>query len=248
MSEKDIFFEIHSGLPREAPGDEASTVRALRMMEDLPAVPEILDLACGPGGQTVALACHSTARITAIDTHEPFLVELERRAAAAGVGDRITAVKASMFNLTLDKTFEVVWSEGAIYMMGFEAGLRAWRPLLKPRGYVAVTELSWIKPDPPKEIIDYWVEQYPGVASVEQNLQRLSTAGYREVGHFTVPESAWWDSYYHPMEGRVAELRKKYASDRDAQRVLDGELAEVEMYRRYCEWYGYVFYVMRAGS
>ncbi len=246
MNDAEIFFEVHSGLPREAPGDEASTVRAWQMLTDLPPVPEVLDIACGPGGQTVALASHSRALITAIDTHQPFLDELARRAAEAGVAGRITAINKSMKDLALNKTFDVIWSEGAIYMLGFEAGLRAWRPLLKPRGYIAVTELSWTKPNPPQEILDYWCEQYPGVASVEQNVRRLDAAGYESIGHFSLPESAWWDSYYHPMERRVLELRAKYAGDTEILRVLDTELSDVDMYRRYCDWYGYVFYVMRA--
>ncbi len=246
MDERDLFFEVHSGLPREAPGDEASTIRAWQMLTDLPSVPEVLDIACGPGGQTVALATHSRAFITAIDTHQPFLDELARRSAAAGVAGRITAINMSMREIDLRKTFDVVWSEGAIYMLGFETGLRAWRRLLKPRGYFAVTELSWTRPDPPQEVLDYWREQYPGVGSMEENLQRLAAAGYEQIGHFSVPESAWWDSYYHPMERRVAELRQKYAGNAEAQRMLDTELTEIEMYRKYCDWYGYVFYVMRS--
>jgi SAM-dependent methyltransferase len=241
-----MFFEVHSGLPREAPGDDASTVRALRMMDDLPASFDLLDIACGPGGQTVALATHSPALLTAVDTHQPFLDELVRRATAAGVADRITPLKVSMFGLDLGRTFDVVWSEGAVYMLGFEAGLRAWRSLLKPRGYVAVTELSWLKAEPPREVLDYWLEQYPGVGSVEENLGRLATAGYEEIGHFTLPENSWWDSYYHPMERRVAELRGKYQDNPEALQVLDTELTEVDIYRRYSEWYGYVFYIMRA--
>ncbi len=246
LSDTNIFFEVHSGLPREAPGDEASTVRALQMMSDLPPAPDLLDIACGPGAQTVALATHSRAHIIAVDTHQPFLDELMRRAAAAGVAECITPLKASMFGLDLGRTFDAVWSEGAVYIMGFEAGLRAWRSLLKPSGYVAVTELSWLKAEPPKEILDYWLEQYPGVGSVCENLRRLDAAGYEEIDHFTVPESAGWDSYYHPMERRVAELRIKYAGNPEIQQILDTELTEIEMYRRYCEWYGYVFYVMRA--
>ncbi len=246
MDNAHIFFEVHNGLPREAPGDEASTVRAWSMMTALPPVPAVLDIACGPGAQTIALASHSRALITAIDTHQPFLDELACRAAGAGVAGRITIINMSMRELALDRTFDVIWSEGAIYMLGFEDGLRAWKRLLKPRGYIAVTELSWIKPDPPGEILDYWLEQYPGVGSIEENLLRLGRAGYEEIGHFIVPESAWWDSYYHPMEQRVAELRQKYAADMATQGVLDTELTEIDMYRRYSDWYGYVFYVMRA--
>jgi len=246
MSDSEIFFEVHTGLPREAPGDEGSTVRALEMMTDLPAAPELLDIACGPGGQTIVLACHSAATITAVDIHEPFLEELQRRAAAAGVKDRITTIKASMFDLALGRTFGAIWSEGAIYMIGFVAALRAWRALLRPGGYIAVTELSWIKTDPPRDIAEYWHEQYPGVSSLEENRAHVRAAGYRGIGQFAVPESAWWDSYYQPMERSVAEFRRKYEGNADVQRVLDIELTEIDMYRRYSDWYGYVFYVMRA--
>ncbi|HEX8991856.1 MAG TPA: class I SAM-dependent methyltransferase [Anaerolineales bacterium] len=75
-----IFFEVHQSLPRVSPGDEQSTVRALAAMADLPTVPSILDIGCGPGAQTIALARHSQARITAVDRHQPFLDELARRA------------------------------------------------------------------------------------------------------------------------------------------------------------------------
>jgi ubiquinone/menaquinone biosynthesis C-methylase UbiE len=245
VNERDIFFEVHDGLPREAPGDEASTVRALRLMNDLPEQADILDIACGPGGQTVALARHSKARIAAVDLHEPFLAETRRRAEEAGVGDRITTIKASMFEMASNTTFDAIWSEGAIYIIGFEAGLRAWRRFLKPAGYIAVTELSWIRPDPPPQIADYWIEQYAGIAAVENDLRHIKAAGYREVGHFTVPETACWDSYYHPMERRVAQLRAKYVGNDEAQRVLDTELTEIDMYRKYSDWYGYVFYVMQ---
>src|SRR5512140_1883138 len=99
ISAGDIFFEVHAGLPREAPGDEASTARALGMMQGLPAVPSILDIACGPGAQTIALTKHSAARITAIDVHQPFLDELQRRTEQAGVAGRVTPLKMSMFEL-----------------------------------------------------------------------------------------------------------------------------------------------------
>ncbi len=241
-----IFWEIHYGLPREAPGDEESTVRALRLMRDLPAAPHILDIACGPGAQTIALARNSDALITAIDTRQEFLDELCRRAAQAGVSERIRPVKASMFELRFDETFDAIWSEGAIYIMGFEEGLRAWRPLLKPGGYIAVTELSWLKPDPPQEIRDFWTEAYPGAESIEGNLKRVQAAGYNLIEHFTLPESSWWRPYYDPMAARVAELREKYRGDEAALQALDTELTEIEMYRKYSAWYGYVFHVMRA--
>lgn len=243
----DIFFEIHRDLPREAPGDDESTLRAFRLMQAVPDAARILDVGCGPGAQTVALARYSQATVTAVDTHQPFLDELKRRAVAAGVAERVNTVQASMFALDFDEPFDVIWSEGAVYIIGFEDGLRAWRKLLKPGGYVAVTELSWLQPNPPQDALKFWQEGYPGMATVEENLARLRRAGYQPVAHFTLPESSWWQSYYGPMAARIAQLREKYRDNAEAQRFLDMEAAEIDLYRQFSAWYGYVFYVMQAG-
>lgn len=58
----EIFWEVHSGLPREGPGDNKSTRKAYMMLGDLPENPRILDIGCGPGMQTVELAKLSSLR------------------------------------------------------------------------------------------------------------------------------------------------------------------------------------------
>lgn len=240
-----IFWEVHKDLPREAPGDDASTLRAFSMLTSLPAEPLLLDVGCGPGAQTVALARASQAKIVAVDTHPPFLDDLSKRAAQGGVTDRIQPVNMSMFDLSFEQKFDLLWSEGAIYIIGFEEGLKKWRSLLKPGGYVAVTEISWLKPNIPDEAARFWLEAYPAMASVPENLARLERAGYRSLGHFTVPESAWWELYYHPMAARINQLREKYAGNDEAQGILAMEYAEIELYRKYSAYYGYEFYVMQ---
>jgi len=241
----EIFWQVHCDLPREGPGDEQSTLRALAQMKDLPSAPSILDIACGPGAQTLVLARQPGAQVTAVDTHQPFLDDLSQRAAVAGVAGRIRLLNMSMFALSFPEQFDLLWSEGAIYIIGFEAGLKAWRPLLKPGGYVAVTEISWLKPNPPAEVFSYWEREYPAMATVAENLERVQRAGYRLLDHFTLPESAWWEPYYHPIEQRIAQLREKYLGNAEAQSILDEHAREVEMYRQYSAWYGYEFYIMQ---
>lgn len=241
-----IFWEIHRDLPREAPGSDASTLRALSMLPALPASARILDIGCGPGGQSVALARVTQADVTAVDNHQPFLDDLARRAARAGVAERVHPLNASMFDLNFEQPFDLLWSEGAVYIIGFERGLREWRRLLKPGGFIAVTELSWLKPNLPEAARKFWREGYPDMATVEQNLARLSAAGYRSLGHFTLPESDWWDNYYHPMAARIQALREKYEHNPAAQAVLDMEYAEIDLYRQFSAWYGYVFYTGQA--
>ena len=242
----DIFFELHKDLPREGPGDEVSTLKAFGMMEGLPSNPRILDVGCGPGMQTLALAKHTGARIVATDTHQPFLDELQKRVEDAGLTDQVKVQNESMFELKFpENSFDVVWSEGAIYIIGFEAGLKKVHPLLKSGGYVAVTEISWFKPNPPQEVFQFWHKDYPGMGSVEDNLLAVERAGYRVVGHFSLPDSSWWDDYYNPLKERVTMLREKYADDRDALRLLDENDREMELFRKYSDFYGYVFYVVQ---
>ena len=243
--ENTLFWAVHQGLPREAPGDDASTLQALAMIPSLPHTPQILDIGCGPGAQTVALAQATQGQITAVDTHQPFLDVLARRAEQAGVSDRITPLNMSMFELTFDNPFDLIWSEGAIYIIGFEKGLKAWRLLLKPSGYLVVTEATWLKPDPPEAAASFWDEAYPEMGDVAENVARINRSGYRLIDHFTLPKSAWWDHYYHPMAARIADLRQQYAENDKAQRILDLEAAEIDLYRKYSDYYGYVFYILQ---
>jgi hypothetical protein len=129
--------------------------------------------------------------------------------------------------------------------MGFAEGLRAWKRLLKRNGGIAVTELSWLRSRIPAEAARFWSQHHPAMSSVDTNLRTIESAGYAPVEHFVLPEAAWWDQYYTPLEKRIDELRREYGNDRDAMAFLDGEQREIALYRAYSASYGYVFYVAR---
>ncbi len=242
----DIFWEIHDGLPQQGPGDDASTGRAFALVPPLPECAAILDVGCGPGRQTVALAVLTGGTVTAVDTHQPFLDELKRRGRAAGVGDRIRTVNRSMSELDFPaNTFDLIWSEGAVYLMGFREGLTSWRRFLKPGKCLAVSEITWLTDNPPAEVRDFWAEGYPPMKTVEQNFLVINECGYSLLGHFILPESSWWDGYYRPIEDRLRGLRAKYATDPAALEMINGEQQEIDLFRAYPDSYGYVFYVMR---
>jgi SAM-dependent methyltransferase len=240
----DIFWEVHSGLPREGPGDSESTARAYAAASGLPVHPKILDIGCGPGMQTLDLAILSQGEIIAIDTHQPFLDELTRRAKEDGLDRIIHTRRISMFEMDFSpEQFDLIWSEGAIYIMGFEQGLTACRPFLKPGGYMAVTEASWFRPDQPQEVLDYWDRAYPDMSTVDENIQKIEAQGYRLVDHFHLPDSSWWDNYYYPLSERINILGNKYVGDAKIQRLLDEEQAEIDLFRNYSDYYGYEFYI-----
>ena len=242
-----LFWELHSGLPREGPGCDEATIDALKSITGLPPAPRILDIGCGPGMQTLVLARETRASITAIDTHQPFLDELSLRAARAGLADRIRTVNASMKALDFpDGSFDLVWSEGAIYIMGFANGLREWKRLLKANGAIAVTELSWIGSNIPDEAKRFWGEHYPSMTDVDGNLGILESTGYSLISHFVLPEHSWWDQYYAPLEERIQNLKTEYKDSGEAIQLLDDEQKAIDLYRRFSASFGYVFYIARS--
>jgi protein-L-isoaspartate O-methyltransferase len=127
----EFFYEIFApSLPRLNPGDEAVTLRALNLFRSAGQgqtalrFRRILDLGCGSGGQTLALARHTQGPILALDNHRAYLEELRRRAEAAGLSARIETVWKDMCTLTADDgPFDLIWSEGALFVMGFRDGL-----------------------------------------------------------------------------------------------------------------------------
>lgn len=242
---KDIFFEVHRDLPREGPGRDKYTRKAFRMLPKIEKA-RILDIGCGPGGPTMELARLSDGPVIGLDIHQPFLDKLRQKIEEAGFSDRVQAIKGSMFEMNFDEeSFDIIWSEGSIFVVGFEKGLKEWRRLLKPRGFLVVHEMTWLEPDPPREIEDYWKEVYPGIKTIQEDLKSISQCGYKVIGHFPLPEDAWWEEYYTPLEESIQGLRKKYENDPKALAALDEEQREVDLYRKYSRWYGSVFYLMQ---
>ena len=240
----EIFFEVHSDLPREGPGGPASTQKAYSLIRNLPLKPLILDMGCGPGAQTVELAELSSGEIHAIDNHAPFLDQLRRTAANRGLSAAIVPTLADMTQLKFkNESFDVIWAEGSIFIMGVANALKQWRPLLKPGGTIAFTEVSWIRTGVPEELNQFWQEAYPAITTIAENIQKIKELGYQLTGHFILPESDWWDGYYNPMMEKLPALLQKYKADNEALEVLEMTEKEFEMYQRYSGYYGYVFYI-----
>jgi SAM-dependent methyltransferase len=239
----EALFRLFEGLPRQGPGSDACTCEALRRLGALPAAPRVLDLGCGSGRSALVLAQELGTRVIAVDNHRPFLDQLRAGADERGLGQLIEPRCADMAAPGVPPgSIDLLWSEGAIYLLGFEAGLRLWRPLLAPGGYVAVSECSWLTADRPAEAAAFFRAGYPGMAGIEENLERARAAGF-EVDHFTLPPAAWWDEYYAPLEERMAEFAP--GADPELAAVIAETRREIELYRRHGDSYGYVFYLLR---
>ena len=244
MADEDAFFRLYEGLPRQGPGSDACTREALRRLPPLPA-PRVLDLGCGAGRQTLVLAEVLQTKVVAVDRHRPFLDQLQATAKQRRLSALIEVVCGDMAALELPPgSIDLLWSEGAIYLLGFEHGLRLWRPWLAPGGLAAVTECSWLGATRSDEVKAFWREAYPALGSVADNLAGAERAGFEVCDWFALPPSAWWDDYYTPLLQRIEDLGP--AADPALAAVIAETEHEIEFYRRHYEIYGYVFYLMRA--
>jgi ubiquinone/menaquinone biosynthesis C-methylase UbiE len=206
----------------------------------------ILDVGCGLGGPTLELARLSDGEIIGLDIHQPSLDELSRRIEEAGLSARVRVVNCSLLEMDFpNEGFHIIWSEGSIHVIGFERGLEEWRRLIRPNGFLVVHDMIWLRPDPPQEILSYWRRVYPGIRTASEHIETILTYGYELIGHFPLPEELWWLDYYGPLEERVRELREKYAEDQEAMQTLDQEQREIDLFKKYSQWYGSAFFVMR---
>jgi SAM-dependent methyltransferase len=212
----------------------------------LPAGPAVLDLGCGSGGQTLLLAELTAGPITALDCHGPFIERLNAAVAARGWSGRVQARRGDMAAPGLPaESLDLVWSEGALYSIGLRKALQVCHGLLRPGGYLAFTDAVWRLENPPEEVRASFDLDYPTMGGLADDLAAIRECGFELAGHFTLPDEAWWDDFYTPMEARIAELRGRYGGDAEAQGILDQLAAEPEMHRRHADCYAYEFFVGR---
>ena len=161
--------------PGRVPARDAATLAALELCAGLPEPAHVLDIGCGPGMQALAIARSRNAQVVAVDVEETFLAQLNQSARAAALADRITTRALDMNDLPFsDGEFDLVWSEGAAYIMGFAAALRQWRPLLGPGGYLMVSELCWTTHPRPQPVAEFFAEAYPPMTDVESRLADIA--------------------------------------------------------------------------
>ncbi len=243
-----FFLQFHHGLLRKGPGTDEATAEAFRRIEPLlPPAPAILDVGCGGGAQTLVLAGLTPGTILAVDSYPPFIEELRERVAARGLSGQVTARVADMKALGLPPgSFDLVWCEGALFVLGFEEGLRTLRPLLRAPGIVVVTEAAWLRPavEAPDPVRAFWAEGYPAITDVEGNLALARRAGFAPLGHFTLPAEGW-AAYVDPLERRVEEVLAAHPGDPDAQEAARRERREFAMFREHLRWFGYEFFLLR---
>lgn len=239
-----LICEYFSSIERQGPGSPEVTKQALSFVDNLSKDSRILDIGCGTGGQTMVLAQHTECAIVGLDLFPSFIDKFTSNAAKLNVQHRVTGIVGSMDNLPFtNEEFDLIWSEGAIYNIGFERGLQEWKKFLKKGGYIAVSEASWFTEQRPQEINDFWHDAYSEIDTIAQKLARMQKHGYIPVATFILPQNCWTEHFYVPQIEAQELFLKKYMGNTTAEELVANQRHESQLYDKYKEFYGYVFYI-----
>ena len=238
-----ILYEYFSNVERQGPGSPEITLKALSFIDGLTKKSKVADIGCGTGGQTMVLAQNIPCEIIGIDLWTDFINKFNQNAKNENLHDRIKGVVGNMEHLPFqEEELDLIWTEGAIYNIGFERGLNEWRKFLKQGGYIAITENTWFTEERPAEIQKFWQEAYAEIDTIANKVSQMQKAGYLPIATFVVPETCW-TNYYSAVLGTHESFLKKYNGNKAAEKFIAFERYEAELYYKYKAHYGLVFYI-----
>ncbi len=247
MEGLELLLDLHKEGERQGPGSDCESEKALKLTGISGTEPlRVADIGCGTGASTLLLARLLHAKITAVDFLEEFLEVLKKNAAGQGYADRISTLCCSMDSLPFEnEEFDLIWSEGAIYNMGFEKGVADWHRFIKPNGMLVVSEITWTTSSRPDEIQKHWDREYPEINVASEKISVLEKHGYSPTGYLVLPESCWLNNYYRPMQTRFEAFLKRHGNSAEAQAIVTAEQREIDLYERFKDFISYGFYVAR---
>lgn len=240
-----LICEYFSNIDRQGPGSPEVTIKALSFIDPpLSKKSRLADIGCGTGGQTMVLAKHTTGHIVGIDLFPLFIDLFNTNATELNLQERVKGIVGSMDQLPFEREeYDVIWSEGAIYNIGFERGLKEWKEYIKPGGYIALTEVSWFTDERPAEIDEFWMDAYPQIDTIPHKLAQMQKAGYLPVATFILPESCWTEHFYAPQLQVQEDFLLKYPGNKTVEDFIANQRHETLLYHKYKDYYGYVFFI-----
>jgi SAM-dependent methyltransferase len=144
-----------------------------------------------------------------------------------------------------EAAFDAIWSEGAIYNMGFAAGIEAWSKYLRPNGVIAVSELTWLTDERPGALQAYWQREYPEVDTASAKMALLERLGFSPIGYFALPAACWLDNYCRPMQRRFSAFLDRHQGSEAAKAIVAADEKDIALYENNMAFFGYGYYIAR---
>lgn len=242
----DLLIDLHKGNTRQGPGSDRHTLLAMKLANLVgnKTEIEIADIGCGTGGQTLVLANNCNANITAVDIFNDFLSVLNNKAEEENLLSKIKTKNCSMDALDFQsESLDVIWSEGAIYNIGFENGVRYFNQFLKKGGIFACSEITWLSKNRPHKLTEHWTTEYSEIGTVKEKVEVLSENGLNLIGYFALDESCWMDNYYNNLSASFDKFLERNNHSKEAIEIVDAEKFEIELYQQNKDYFSYGFYI-----
>jgi ubiquinone/menaquinone biosynthesis C-methylase UbiE len=187
--------------------------------------PRILDIGCGSGIPTLELARLGQGEVIGIDIDQTALDKFASNIAESGLSDRVRALNCSLIDMNFtEESFDIIWSEGSIYVIGFERGLKEWKRFLKPGGFMVIHD-----------------EQ----GDVNEKLVQISTCGYDLLGSFLLSKETWWKEYFAPLEKSITEAQTEYSNNLKVLEEIHQAQGELDTFKKNPERNSSVYFVMK---
>ena len=247
MDDFQLLIDLHKRAKRQGPGGDLEIEKMIDLaMLDQSSQLKIADIGCGTGSSALKLAHMLNASVTAIDFLPEFIEVLQGRIQQEGLADKVEPLVCSMDNLPFrDDDFDLIWSEGAIYNIGFTKGVNYWKRFLKPDGLLVVSEITWTTNARPEEIERHWLQEYPEIGTASEKINILEQGGYSPIAYFTLPEHCWINNYYRPMQRGFPEFLSRNDNSSEANAIVAAEEKEIDLYERFKDYYSYGVYVAK---
>lgn len=236
------FYLAYKDLDRLSPGSADTTISALDKLElNLDNEFNILDIACGVGTSTILLANYfKNSTIEGFDLFKHYKESLDEKIKENNLSDRVFSYRMDMRDPDFaNEEFNIVFCEASIEIIGFKKGLSEWGRLLKPNGYMVVSDVSWLK-NPSSESRKFWKNTYSEIDTIENKIQQIRNEGFEFIDYVIVPKDDWND-YYSKLE----ENLNKLSSDKSAKDFTSQLRKEIRTYRQNSDDYSYVFYIIK---
>ena len=249
MEEHNLYIQalikLHLGLERKGPGDTNYSDYIISQIPELPTNPRIADIGCGAGAGALVLAKKFNSKVRAVDFSREFLDELEDRSKQQGLEHLVETINCDMGNLDWEPgTIDLLWSEGAAYILTFEGALNAWRPLMAANGVAVISEMNYFTSEVPESLKMYMQTAYPDINTEQENSDIINSLGFNVLGIHRLPSEAWWNNYYEPLRHNIESF--KSSDDSVMQSVIRETEEEMRFFKEYEHIYGYSFYIMNA--
>lgn len=236
------FYLAYRDLDRLSAGSADTTLKAIEKMGiDNSGEINILDIGCGVGSDTILLADYfKNSTVEAVDLFKHYLEVLDEKIVENNLDERVFTYQMDMGDLDFaNGEFDIVFSEAAVEIIGFRKGLKEWKRLLKPNGYMIVSDLSWIK-KPSSQSIKFWNGIYEEVDTIENKIAQITDEGYEFVDYVIVPKDDWKD-YHDKLKKNLNSL----SGDKSAKTFVGQLKKQINHYSQNSDEYSYVFYIMK---